>query len=117
MSKLSFKDLSTPALGPHRDYEQNLSLSRSFCSRVQKSLLQGMAVKVADSEHLKESLLRISFCPPPEAKLGNYCTPISLHQEKNAVAVQTQSIFASYLAFAKKFWDSQPKMKQMDLLQ
>ena len=116
MSKVFFKDMTPAPLGPHRDYEQNLSVARTFCSRVQKSLLDGMSAKITDSGSLKEALLNISFQPPREDKMGNYCAPIFLHQDRSSVSKQTEAVFMSYLALARKFWDSQPKMVQGELL-
>ena len=87
--------------GPHKDYDSNLSNARLFCSRVQKSLLNGMNVKICNSEGLINSLLMISFMPPRKAKMGNYATPIFLHDAHSVVNKKIEIIFNIYLNTAK----------------
>lgn len=116
MSKVFFKETSSSS-GYHRDYGLNLANARNFCNKVQKDLLQGMAVKVANSEGLNQALLMISFQPPRGVKMGTYATPIPLHQDSTKMVADMNHVYDSYISYAKYFWDNQPKMRQIDLLQ
>lgn len=99
--------------GPHKDYESNLTNAKAFCARVQKSLLKGMKVYICGSHGLENSLLMITFSPPRSAKMGNYATPIFLHQSRLEVNKQIENIFNAYMKMAKKFWDGEDRKGDM----
>jgi len=81
----------------HKDYEANLKHAESFCKNVQKSLLRGMNVKIADGEHIKKALLIISWKPGFHEKKGNYATPVSLHQYNEDFKKTAQNVLNSYM--------------------
>ena len=117
MSDVEWSSKDRTALkGPHRDYEANLVAAERFSATVQKNLLEGMSVGVKDSHGLTKSLLLIAFNPPPDAKFGNYATPILLHQGRSEYSKQVEAVFNVYMDTAKRFWNRQPKMRQSELL-
>lgn len=93
--------------GPHRDYNVNLNSAKIFCKTIRKSLIPGMKVELGSSHGLQDSLLKISFIPPKNSKLGNYSTPISLHQNQSTVNGQIEKVINTYMDFAKKFIEKQ----------
>lgn len=66
----------------HPDYERNLREAQEICKREDTGhrLLNGLRVKIADSEHLQKALMIISWCPGITVKKGKCATPIFLHQ-------------------------------------
>jgi hypothetical protein len=97
------------ALGPHRDYPGNLLEARSLCNRVQKSLPEGMRVYIVNSQDLIAALLMITFRPRPNAKMGNYATPIFLHQPSRDYSNSVEKVINVYFKFAKYFNDKNSK--------
>lgn len=79
-SKIENRSSVVKTSGPHRDYNENLRFAEQLSSKENTSTINGLRVKVSDSEHLKKALLIISWSPGNTVKRGNYATPIFLHQ-------------------------------------
>lgn len=92
-----------PKKGPHRDYDSNLAQAETFSKNVQKSLLNGMNVKVVDGEGIPKAMLMISWKPPMNSRIGNYATPIFLHQNRSEVSKQIEAVFNCYMSKVKDF--------------
>lgn len=82
----------------HRDYKENLKYAENLSAREDtgKIKLNGLRVKVCDSEHLKKALLIISWAPGNTVKRGNYATPIFLHQYSEDFKKTTQNALKLY---------------------
>lgn len=100
--------------GPHPDYERNLAQAERFCLNVEKTLHEGMRVRIEDSHALKRALLMISWMPPRNAPVGNFANPVFLHQSKTEYDREVVKVFNSYMARAKAFWQSW-KLKEEDI--
>lgn len=86
-----------PKRSAHPDYEENLKHCERLCQNVKKHLLNGMNVKVSDSESLPKALLIISWSPGMYAKKGNCATPIFLHQNSGDFKKVTETVLNSYM--------------------
>lgn len=84
-------------LGPHPDYQENLKRAEVFCETAKKSLLKGMDVKISDGTNISKATIMVSYTPPRETPLGNYATPISLHQPSSSLAKQIEGVFSAYM--------------------
>jgi hypothetical protein len=93
----------TPKKEGHPDYKRNLESANKFIERTKKSLLRGMDVKVCDGESIPKALLRISWSAPKDAPMGNYATPISLHQPTSNMNKQVEGVFNAYMVKAAQF--------------
>jgi len=80
LNKLENRTQISKPLGPHRDYHENLRYAEQVSLKENTSRINGLRVKISDSEHLQKALLIISWCPGTTVKKGNYATPIFLHQ-------------------------------------
>jgi hypothetical protein len=83
-------------LGPHRDYQENLRYAENLSLKENTGKINGLRVKVCDSEHLKKALLIISWCPGNTVKKGNYATPIFLHQYNEDFKRTSESVLSFY---------------------
>ena len=92
-----------PSKGPHRDYESNLNSARAFCAKVRPDLPQGMRVEIAGSHNLNESLLMFSWNPGRHTPMGNYATPVSLHQARDDVQKQIKEMYTYFILKIHKF--------------
>lgn len=99
-------------LGPHPDYENNLRHSEQFCENVKKSLLNGMNVKISDSEHLKKAILMISWNPGIASKRGNYATPVSLHQYSDDFKNTATNVFNCYMKVVTDYHKANPSQPE-----
>ena len=70
--------------GPHPDYERNKEVCREFVKNIRESLLEGMSVALRDAHEIPKCLFTISWMSPLDAKMGNFATPIFLHQAHEA---------------------------------
>lgn len=104
-----FKEVTTKSIGAHRDYQENLRHSENFCQNVKKQLINGLKVKICDSEHLPKALMIISWNPGMKAQQGNHATPIFLHQEKETVTKEIQNVFNRYVKKAQEFEKNNPR--------
>ena len=101
-----------PKRTAHPDYPQNLKHSEILCENVKKNLLNGMNVKIADSEHLKKALLIISWCPGMHVKRGNYATPIFLHQYNADFKKTAENVLNFYLKTVTEHEKINPKQPE-----
>jgi hypothetical protein len=101
MGKYRVEENTAPARTGHPDYERNLKSAEAYCEKMKPRLLNGMNVKVADSEHLKKALLIISFKPGFTEKRGNYATPVFLHQSTEDFKRETASTMSFYMKMMK----------------
>lgn len=101
----------------HPDYLKNLDYSERLCSSLEKKLPNGeigsklpngMGVKISDSEHLKKALLVISWRPGPNVKIGNYATPIYLHQYNEDFKKTTTNVLNVYTKIVEQHTKEQP---------
>jgi len=94
----------------HPDYKKNLSYAESLSSKEDTGhcKLNGLRVKVCDSEHLKKALLIISWCPGNTVKKGNYATPIFLHQYNEDFKRTSESVLSFYKRTIKDHEDIHP---------
>lgn len=82
----------------HSDYRENLRYAEYLQSKEDTSAykLNGLRVKISDSEHLKKALLIISWSPGNTVKKGNYATPIFLHQYKDEFKKTADNVLRFY---------------------
>lgn len=100
----------------HPDYQKNLQSAETFIKNTKKSLLNGMSVKICDSEHLSKCLMSIAWTPPKESPMGRCCTPINLNQNSSSVMTQIENVFNTYMKTAKSCEDSmQRKIPGIDV--
>jgi hypothetical protein len=111
--KVQWKDPKINEQKGHKDYEVNLRHSESLCKNIEKHLLNGMKVKISDSEHLQKALLIISWCPGMHEKKGNYATPIFLHQYASDFKKTTESILNFYMKFVGDYQRENPKQTEL----
>lgn len=102
-----------PSKGPHVDYPTNLKAAKTLCNRVSKALPEGMRVYVSNSQELVESLLMVSFRPPPQAKMGNCATPIFLHQPSREYNTEVEKVVNLYFKVANHYWKLNPKQPSL----
>lgn len=95
-NKLENRSQVTKPLGPHKDYNENLKYAEQLSLKENTSKINGLRVKVGDSEHLKKALLIISWCPGNAVKRGNYATPIFLHQFSQDFKKTTDNVLNFY---------------------
>lgn len=107
MAKYTEPALESRIASPHRDYASNLKIAQLAEVKALNNPIPGLMVKVCDSENLKKSLLMISWSPPKASKVGNYATPIFLHDSTVNVNKKIETIFNVYLKTVKDFWDKQ----------
>jgi len=100
-----------PKSGPHRDYTENLKVSRVFVEKIKNQMPLGMNTKITGSDGIPESLVIISWQPDRYAPRGNYATPIFMHQDKRDFSKKLETIFNVYLKVVKDFNDK----KQLSL--
>jgi hypothetical protein len=91
------------SIGPHRDYDFNLRASRGFCNTVTNKLPEGMRVYIASSQWLSDNLLMFSWNPGRYEPIGNYAHPISLHQAREEVRKQADTVYQYFLLKIGKF--------------
>lgn len=91
--------------GPHRDYDLNLSSAIKFITNIQKTALSGMSIQLKDSDQIKRSLLAISWIPPNDAHMGNYCRNIFLHQSYADFQKEMTDAYNAYYKSVKEFWE------------
>lgn len=94
--------------GPHPDYEYNLSYSERFVKQVEGKLPLRMRVTIADSHALSKVLLMISWMPPMSAKMGNYATPVFMHQSRNEFTKKVSQVFDNYIGMIRDFEAKNP---------
>jgi hypothetical protein len=107
-------DRIEPKAGPHRDYQENLKYAEQISAKENTGKINGLRVKVSDSEHLKKALLIISWCPGTTVKRGNYATPIFLHQYAEDFRRTTHNVLNFYKKTIEDHEKSNPV--QLDLL-
>jgi hypothetical protein len=89
-------DKIEPKPGAHRDYQENLRYAEQISEKENTNKLNGLRVKISDSEHLKKALLIISWAPGNTVKRGNYATPIFLHQYNEDFKKTTHNVLGFY---------------------
>jgi hypothetical protein len=104
---------ATTSKGDHPDYKRNLQNAEKFVEKVKKSLIRGMEVKVSDSEQLPKSLLMISWTPPKEEKIGNYATPIFLHESTSEVNKKIENVFNLYMKTVEDYEKRKPSQPEL----
>lgn len=97
-TEIQWKDTSTRE---HPDYKRNLQTAKNFIEKTKKSIINGMDVKISNGNRIESAILMISWTPPRESKLGNYATPISLHQGSKEMSKQLESVFSCYFRAAQ----------------
>jgi hypothetical protein len=102
-------DKVTPKSGPHRDYNENLRHAEELSTKENTSKINGLRVKVSDSEHLKKALLIISWCPGTTVRKGNYATPIFLHQFNEDFKRTSENVLKFYKKSIKDFENTHPQ--------
>lgn len=107
MSRFKEIDSHTSQGSNHRDYELNLKAANTFIDKTKKSWLPGMNVQICDGHHIPKALIIISYMPPKKAKMGNYATPISLHDEFSRVNKKIECIFNCYFKFVTTYLEQQ----------
>ncbi len=105
----AYRPTEVKSLGPHADYDKNLSRAKEFITNIAKSLLPGMGVKLAnpirDDDGLsKYSVIEISWRTPRDAYLGNCCYPLSLHQDFGKFCLELERKFSEYHKAIKEYW-------------
>jgi hypothetical protein len=100
--------------GRHPDYAQNLERCQYFMQKVEKYNLTGMKVKIVGSSTLVDNLLAISWQSPMDAKIGNYCYNVNLHQPHDSFCQEMKGVYNLYYKFVKDFWEAR-KPVQMSL--
>ena len=96
----------------HPDYKRNLENAQKFIEKTKSSLMNGMGVKISDSQHLSKALLMISWSPPKNAPVGNCATPINLHQSTRDVEKQIEGIFNIYMRTVGDFHKKNPRQPE-----
>lgn len=102
------------SVGPHMDYEKNFSACQKFVKNIEKNNLTGMKVKIVGSSTLVDNLLAISWQSPMDAKIGNYCYNVNLHQPHDSFCQEMKGVYNLYYKFVKDFWEAR-KPVQMSL--
>lgn len=110
----SYETPATSSIGPHPDYERNFNASQIFVRNVEKSNLTGMKVRIVGSSTLNNNLLDISWQSPMDAKIGNYCYHVNLHQTHDSFCQEMKGVYNLYYKFVKDFWEVR-KPVQMSL--
>lgn len=87
---------NTPSESGHPDYYKNLRHAEELSTKENTPKINGLRVKVSDSEHLKKALLIISWCPGTTVKKGNYATPIFLHQYNEDFKRTSENVLKFY---------------------
>ena len=109
MARYRVEESASPIKNGHRDYEQNLKEAEMLCERTKKHLLNGMNVKISDSEHLKKALLIISWKPGFTEKMGNYASPVFLHQSNNDFKKESTSVINFYMKTVREHQAKSPE--------
>lgn len=97
----------------HPDYRRNLETSQNFIIKTHKSWLKGMEVKILDTHLLTKSILSFIWIPPREVPLGNFATPISLHQKDCDFNEEIETVSKSYMRMARDFLEKNPGHENM----
>lgn len=101
---------TTPSEKTHPDYKKNLSYAEQLSAKEDTghSTLNGIRVKICDGEHLKKALLIISWSPGNKVRIGNYATPINLHQYNEDFKRTSESVLNSYKKVIKDREEKHP---------
>lgn len=97
----------------HPDYRENLRHAEELSKKENTSKINGLRVKVSDSENLKKALLIISWCTGTTVKKGNYATPIFLHQYNEDFKKTSLNVLNFYKKSIKDFEDSHPQQPEL----
>lgn len=81
----------------HPDYRDNLRSAETFAQNVEKSIPEGMKVKVSD-----KVAMVFSYKPPSEYPMGCFATPVSLNQSRYQFSESMTNTMNSYAEMVKK---------------
>lgn len=98
--------------GPHPDYAKNLEKALRFC-QIHENGKSPVQVKLRDSEALKNALVMISWNPGNTEKIGQFATPISLHQPTQDFKTKIENIFNVYVKKSTDHEKLNPKQPDM----
>ena len=97
----------------HPDYRRNLETCQNFIIKTHKSWLKGMEVKILDTHLLSKSIVSFIWIPPKEVQVGNFATPVSLHQKDTDFNEEIETVAKSYMRMVKDFLERNPDHENM----